>query len=369
MHTSLVRFAFGALATLAASSASFAQDFNVDVGGSAPANTVPSPTFGGAANRPGVWSAMPGVAAPTLLTAVDGTTSSVTASYVNAGGLYTATTNLVGASPDDTRLMSDFIDTDAWLSIITIQGLVAGNYDVYTYAMAADDPGFRTDVNVLNSPDPTQTVGGLWPNAYVQGVTHARHNVSIPTGGSIIITAEVTPVPFGQFGTVSGFQIVKREPNGSAFCFGDGLDIAHTANCPCANVGAPGNGCANSANAAGANLAGSGDVANDDVSLNASGMPATTTCIFLQGDGLTDTVFGDGVLCVGGTLVRLRVRSSSLGAASFPDATDSVTLSQRGGVTPGSGVTRVYQTYYRNAAAAFCPPETFNVTNGWRVAW
>jgi len=38
-------------------------------------------------------------------------------------------------------------------------------------------------------------------------------------------------------------------------------------------------------------------------------------------------------------------------------------------VTIGSGVTRYYQTYYRNSAALFCPPETFNVTSGQRIVW
>ena len=39
------------------------------------------------------------------------------------------------------------------------------------------------------------------------------------------------------------------------------------------------------------------------------------------------------------------------------------------GVVPGSGAVRSYQTYYRNAAAAFCPPATFNATNAVRVTW
>ena len=68
-------------------------------------------------------------------------------------------------------------------------------------------------------------------------------------------------------------------------------------------------------------------------------------------------------------LLRLRTRANVGGASTFPDSTDTVTLSQRGGVTVGSGATRYYQTYYRNAAAAFCPPETFNVTNGQIVVW
>jgi hypothetical protein len=97
-------------------------------------------------------------------------------------------------------------------------------------------------------------------------------------------------------------------------------------------------------------------------------MPATASCIFLQGDALADTVFGDGVRCAGGTLTRLRTRTASAGAAHFPGTGDP-SLSTRGGVTPGSGVLRWYQTYYRNASATFCPPATFNVTNGWRVVW
>jgi len=46
-----------------------------------------------------------------------------------------------------------------------------------------------------------------------------------------------------------------------------------------------------------------------------------------------------------------------------------VTLSARGGVVPGSGTLRYYSTYYRNASTSFCPPATFNVTNGWKILW
>jgi hypothetical protein len=38
-------------------------------------------------------------------------------------------------------------------------------------------------------------------------------------------------------------------------------------------------------------------------------------------------------------------------------------------VLPGSGAYRLYQVYYRNAAALFCPPETFNVSSGWALIW
>ena len=153
------------------------------------------------------------------------------------------------------------------------------------------------------------------------------------------------------------------------FCFGDGTLVDHTTPCPCANNGSAGNGCANSVSAAGANLATSGAPATDDVVLLGSGMPLTVSCIYLQGTATDDIVFGDGVRCTGGTLLRLRTKTNVGGASSFPDSVETVTLSQRGGVVVGSGDVRHYQTYYRNSSALFCPPETFNVTNGITVTW
>ncbi|MBI5364721.1 MAG: hypothetical protein HZA53_16215 [Planctomycetes bacterium] len=155
----------------------------------------------------------------------------------------------------------------------------------------------------------------------------------------------------------------------SPFCFGDGTLVDHTTPCPCTNNGTAGNGCANSANPSGANLATSGATVTDNVVLLGSGMPATVSCIYLQGTGNDDIAFGDGVRCTGGTLLRLRTKANVGGASSFPDSVETVTLSQRGGVTVGSGAVRNYQTYYRNSAALFCPPETFNVTNGMQVTW
>lgn len=160
-----------------------------------------------------------------------------------------------------------------------------------------------------------------------------------------------------------------RRPASFAFCFGDGIDTSHTTPCPCANDGAAGNGCANSVHSSGANLTSSGSPLADDVRLEGGAMPDSSTCIYLQGDALEDVTFGDGVRCTGGNLIRLRARANIAGLSSFPDSTDTITLSARGGVTPGGGVRRFYQTYYRNAAANFCPPETFNVTNGMIVDW
>jgi len=158
---------------------------------------------------------------------------------------------------------------------------------------------------------------------------------------------------------------------GLAYCFGDGLDPLVTTACPCNNFGAPGNGCASSFNANGANITATGQVALDDVVLQGSGMNATGNSIFLKGD--TDdaggVVFGDGVRCAVGTLIRLRTVPLVAGTSAFPDSTQTITLSARGGTPVGSGLTGYYTVYYRNAAAAFCPPGTFNTANGYQITW
>ena len=163
--------------------------------------------------------------------------------------------------------------------------------------------------------------------------------------------------------------VASAPPAFTAFCAGDGLLTDHTTACPCGNNGAAGNGCANSVNANGANLSATGTALANDVVLFGTGMPAVVSCIYLQGDSLSDQTFGDGVRCAGGSLIRLRTKNNVGGASSFPDSVETITLSARGGVTPGSGAVRYYQTYYRNSSAGFCPPETFNVTNGWIIAW
>jgi hypothetical protein len=347
-----------------------AQDFNLDVGGVG--NTVPSPAYGAAAARPGTWSSLnaESTAAQPLVNVAGGATS-VTATC--SGGLwFEANANLAGASPDALALMADVHDPEDVPRTWSFNGLAAGTYDVYTISMAPDEAAFRTNVSVAGSADPLQTVGGAWSGTFLQLATHAKHRV-VTTGGPVVVTVVFTPPPGGpvlNYGSVNGFQIVRIDNSvNAAFCFGDGTLTDHTTPCPCANHGAAGRGCANSANVQGASLLATGVPLNNDVVLSAVGMPATVNCIYLQGDAVEDAVFGDGVRCTGGNLIRLRTKQNAGGASSFPDSTDTVTLSERGGVVPGSGALRYYQTYYRNSSASYCPPETFNVTNGWKLTW
>lgn len=145
--------------------------------------------------------------------------------------------------------------------------------------------------------------------------------------------------------------------------------------CPCGNNGTnPLAGCANSANPAGSSLTSSGFTQLDDVRLRATGMTGTSCLFFCTfgSSGPTGVVFGDGVSCTGTSLLRLRTITFPPGigsVVSFPDSTGTVTLSNRSGVTVGSGAVREYGTYYRNASAAFCPPQTFNTANTIEIVW
>jgi hypothetical protein len=159
---------------------------------------------------------------------------------------------------------------------------------------------------------------------------------------------------------------------GTPYCSGD---VSNPIGCPCANTGAAGHGCANSANPSGALLEATGwtqydpITGTDSVVLHGSGMPATSTAIYLKGsDTNLGAVFGDGLLCVDGALIRLRKKINVGGQSRFPEPGDP-SLSVRGGTPEGSGLVARYQVYYRNAAAAFCPPATFNVSNGIAIDW
>jgi hypothetical protein len=152
------------------------------------------------------------------------------------------------------------------------------------------------------------------------------------------------------------------------FCFGDGSGTA----CPCGNSGAAGNGCANSINPAGGSLtaAGSSSLSGDTLVLTASGLPSNAPSLFFQGtvkvNGGLGATFGDGLRCVAGTVVRLKiVTSNAVGVATYPEAGDP-SVSVRGMIAAAGD--RSYQNWYRNAPA-FCMPETFNLTNGTMIMW
>jgi hypothetical protein len=114
-------------------------------------------------------------------------------------------------------------------------------------------------------------------------------------------------------------------------------------------------------------LLGSGlpSVTNDTLTLRVSGLPATTTALLFQGTGATAAVFGDGLRCASGTIVRLGTQPTVGGIAQWPVAGSPLAIA---GAVPLAGGMRTYQAWYRNSAA-YCTASVFNLTNGVQIDW
>ncbi len=140
--------------------------------------------------------------------------------------------------------------------------------------------------------------------------------------------------------------------------------------CPCNNPSVGTGGCNNSFGTGGATLDSRGvpSVSADTFRFEATRLPPTTSCLLFQGTALPTggiQVFGDGLRCAAGTVIRLGVVTSSAGVAAWPAPGDP-DLSVRGAIP--AGATRIYQAWYRNAAA-FCTASTFNLSNSLVVQW
>ncbi len=159
---------------------------------------------------------------------------------------------------------------------------------------------------------------------------------------------------------------------GTPFCSGDGTGTA----CPCGNSGLAGRGCANFSFAQGAKLTATGvagaSTLNDTLVLTASEIPGPG--LFFQGTGTFGggLSFGDGLLCAGGTIVRLGVVFPTGTSASFPGGLTPAPVHIAGGTIAGD--VRNYQVWYRDSGEtspgiSFCTPSTFNLTEGLTITW
>jgi hypothetical protein len=202
--------------------------------------------------------------------------------------------------------------------------------------------------NLFSSTDLTQNLGTWSPTMW------SAYDWRVFGGGNNI---EITPVTI----TVSDNAL------GTRFCFGDGSGTA----CPCGNASPVGDaaGCLSSL-AMGGKLTGAGtaSLAADTVTLSGTQMP-NSSALYFQGTTRQSAgmgvVFGDGLRCAGGSIVRLKTIVNSAGASQYPQAGDA-SIAQKGMIAaPG---TRTYQIWYRNAAA-YCTTSTFNLTNGLEIAW
>jgi hypothetical protein len=155
-------------------------------------------------------------------------------------------------------------------------------------------------------------------------------------------------------------------PQNLSYCFGDGSGTT----CPCGNNSSPVgvSGCVNSILLSGIlGVSGTPSVSADTLALVASGMP-NGPAMFFQGTAQNGggVGFGDGLLCVGGSITRLGIEFNVAGASQYPSGVDPAVSVQ--GVVGAPGV-RTYQVWYRDADPTFCGSSTFNLSNGRQVVW
>ena len=199
------------------------------------------------------------------------------------------------------------------------------------------------------------------------------------------ISADGRFVAFVSFAT----NLVPGDTNGACDVFvrdrdASGFEVAcvpgqaGTIACPCSNPPtSAGAGCDNSAATGGASLSASGAarLSSDTLVLATSGETPTATSIVLQGSAslASGVVFGQGVRCAGGTLLRLYVEAATAGGISEPDAGDPSVSARSAALGDAiqAGERRWYLVYYRDPAVlGGCPPtSTFNATQTGRVTW
>lgn len=350
---------------LALAASASAQQFNVDVGST---YGTPGPSFGGAAAQPGTWNAVAATQGSSPLVSLAGGATGVTLACSGAGSLEFSYDN-PGTLGDDQALMDDASDPMGF-STWTFTGLAPGNYVLTTYAWAPDSSFFHSRVSVAGSSDPAQVVGGTWTGTYVQGVTHARHHVTVLGGAALVMNLSVA----SGSACVNGFQLAFDSP-GTQICDPGSAGVIA---CPCANPSSTtGRGCDNSAATGGASLAASGvaSLVTDTLALTTAGELQSATSVLLQGNSnlAAGLVFGQGVRCAGGTLRRLFVQSAIGGSVALPPA-GGPSLSARSaalGDPISGGAHRYYLVYYRDPIVlGACPAaSTFNATGTIDVLW
>ncbi|MCK6446043.1 MAG: hypothetical protein L6Q99_06580 [Planctomycetes bacterium] len=323
-----------------------AQSFNLDVGDNLIIFPVPQNSYVGAAAQAGVWNSVKFPYSTTLVQ-LDGSASTVTTSSNQSSSFNWFPSTLTG---DDYNFMVDIQDVPfvggpwSW----TFSGLTNGDYALYTYAFAPENNGMLTRVTVTGSSDPAQDVGGIWSGgAFVQGVTHALHHVTV-TSGQIDLTVEGLS---NSNGSVNGFQIVYLGGGGNPFTT---YCTAKTASVGCVpTIGASGT----------------------PSSILPTGCPITcanvinnkNSLLFYGVNGPSSLPFQGGTLCVKGPIKRTNVLNSG-GNPPPNDCSGALTFDFNVLIASGSDPLLVAgqqvnaQWWFRDPG--FSPPDNTGLSNG-----
>ena len=281
----------------------------------------------------------------------------------------------------------------------TLRGRGAGGYYAYDGSHGLYASGSRVVVtestivgaNGNSSSHPIILCGGRGGiGAYLRGGSTIVSLASSLEGGVWGTTLQGLACPWprqsgvvlasGSTGTWKATTVNGSVPSGNdafaatqiaAFCFGTWEE------CPCGNHGAGLAGCDNAFGTGGVELTATGNasVSGDTVEIRATGLNpgAAPTTIFFQGTkAIANGVgapFTDGLLCAGGAVQRLKGKSAVNGTVVLGHGEPSDQPISVQGALPPEGGTRIYQLWYRNAPAMFCPPSAFNMSNALEITW
>ena len=226
----------------AATFAGHAQAINIDLDifGGPPenGNGAPSDAFGAAADQPGRWNRINGVArGPLALTDVSGVSTNVVFALDTHGGSAGAGSQFFPANTGDYALLLNDAATVGSVGnggsyTYTFSGFTAGDYDLYTYA--ANIAGRETPVPIYvpeASINQTQTVTGpMTGNSFAYLVTHSVHRVSLGPGSGFSVNI-IRPIGMPNDWCINGFQIVPVPELNSSLILLAGLSYALSRAC------------------------------------------------------------------------------------------------------------------------------------------
>lgn len=209
-----------AIATLAFCHQATAQSFNIDLdisgGGPTAGQGVPSSLFGGAANQPGHWTRLGAASHSSFipLRNLNGVLTNVDVYWNISGG--GGGSGWTGNDGDHRLLMNDG-------TVITVpttfqfSNLQPGRYKVFTYLADRSGEDILGDVTIAGADIETKVsgIGGMPGNEFIEGRTHAVHDVTLTTS-ALAIRVRTYPLN-GVYTSLLGFQIVSMpvpEPSG-----------------------------------------------------------------------------------------------------------------------------------------------------------